>query len=315
MDIEEELRKLNRKLDQLAGFSCPEADREITLDEWLNEWLTIYKRDKVKEGTYYQYTLWIRNLPSELKRKRLWEISPLQLQRFLLTIRAGRQRQHYYGLLLDALQKAFLLQMIASNPMRRVEKPRHEKKPSFALDRGQEQAFVQACRSAKYGPMYLIMLFAGLRKGEAMALTARDIDMDKRILSVTKTVNELGHIGTPKSKAGLRSVPILENLAPYLVPYAGESGERLFPLNDCNAHKHFVRILESAGLAGLGFTTHSLRHTFITRCCENGVPPKVTQKWVGHSTVQMTLNVYAHCNRDFEEQVIAELNQKLRSQS
>ena len=311
MDIEEELRKLNRKLDRLTGFSCPEADLEITLDEWLK----VYKRDKVKEGTYYQYTLWIRNLPPELKQKRLRELGPLQLQRFLLTIKAGRQRQHYYGLLLDAFQKAFLLQMIAFNPMRRIEKPRHEKKPSFALDRKQEAAFVRACRAAKYGPMYLIMLFAGLRKGEAMALTAQDIDLDKRALSVTKTVNELGHIGSPKSKAGIRTVPILDNLFPYLEPYASRSGERLFPLNDCNAHKHFVRILEAAGLGGLGFTTHSLRHTFITRCCENGVPPKVTQKWVGHSTVQMTLNVYAHCNRDFEEQVIAELNRKLRSQT
>ena len=52
-----------------------------------------------------------------------------------------------------------------------------------------------------------------------------------------------------------------------------------------------------------GISIHSLRHTFATRCAEAGVPPKVVQQWLGHSTLEMTMNVYTHVNRDFEREM------------
>lgn len=58
----------------------------------------------------------------------------------------------------------------------------------------------------------------------------------------------------------------------------------------------------------MGFTIHSLRHTYATRCAENNVSRHVTQKWVGHSTPDMTENVYTHVNDDFEKEEIAKLN-------
>lgn len=50
-----------------------------------------------------------------------------------------------------------------------------------------------------------------------------------------------------------------------------------------------------------GISTHSLRHTFATRCAESGVTAKTVQQWLGHKTLEMTLNVYTHVNSDFEK--------------
>lgn len=58
----------------------------------------------------------------------------------------------------------------------------------------------------------------------------------------------------------------------------------------------------------MGFTIHSLRHTYATRCAENNVSRVVTQKWIGHSTVDMTESVYTHVNNDFEKDEIEKFN-------
>ena len=53
---------------------------------------------------------------------------------------------------------------------------------------------------------------------------------------------------------------------------------------------------------------HTLRHTFATRCCEAGIPAKVCQKWLGHSTINMTLDVYTHVTKNFEDKNAADLD-------
>ena len=52
------------------------------------------------------------------------------------------------------------------------------------------------------------------------------------------------------------------------------------------------------------FTPHSLRHTFATRCFENGIPPKVVQGYLGHSTIQMTMDLYTHVMKDVQQDEI-----------
>ena len=59
-----------------------------------------------------------------------------------------------------------------------------------------------------------------------------------------------------------------------------------------------------------GYTIHSLRHTFATRGQELGITPKQMQQWLGHSTVEITLNIYTHINKDFEQKQIALINRE-----
>jgi len=70
--------------------------------------------------------------------------------------------------------------------------------------------------------------------------------------------------------------------------------------SDKQIYQHFKAICSEADISG--YTVHSLRHTFATRCAEAGIAPNTTKKWLGHSTIDLTLNVYTHVNQDFEKQ-------------
>lgn len=316
MNIKQEFKQVNKKLDKIIGYTTVDEINDsvlqYTYSEWLDIWRELYKVPKVKEGTLYQIDLFINNFlkPSILGNMPLNKIDGITLQRYLISIKAPRQREHLFGIIRDSFSRAYTLQLITFNPTCSIELPKRQKKNIVALDRNQEQLFVESCKKDKYGYLYFIMLYAGLRKGEAQALLYSDIDLEKRVIRVNKTVNDLGHINTPKTVYGNRIVPIFDSLYPYLIKFEKNINKIIFPYQKRCVFEHFHSILNNAELSGLGITTHSLRHTFATRCAESGIFVKTVQKWLGHSTPQMTLSVYTHINNDFEDEQIALLNKK-----
>jgi Site-specific recombinase XerD len=321
MSTKTTLNRIEGKIDKLLEYN--EASKYVeevlmfTLADWLVEWLDLFKRGKVKPSTLYHQELAIKNyIADDIGKRPLQDVDGAALQRFLMKIKAPRQREHVYGVLRDAFNRAYALKMIDYNPIAAVSLPARKKRKARAFDKAQEREFVSACKSHMYGAMFLIMLYAGLRRGEVMALNYSDIDLNARKIYVTKTVNDFGKIGTPKTDASVREVPVFDNLFPYLGAVLKRSdARRIWPFSETITNNAFWDILRASGLYGQGFTTHSLRHTFVTRCIEDGVPVKVVQKWVGHSTSVMTMNVYAHVNNDFETKAIKDYNSKLGDES
>lgn len=150
-------------------------------------------------------------------------------------------------------------------------------------------------------------MYCGLRRGELLALTTDDVHLEERYITINKQFQN-GKIVPPKTNAGFRKVPILDNLYPYLKDIDLTKSDRLFPIKEHAIMEHFHNALKASGLYGQGFTLHSLRHTFATRCAEKNIASSVTQKWVGHTTADMTQNVYTHVNEDFEREEIAKFN-------
>ena len=56
------------------------------------------------------------------------------------------------------------------------------------------------------------------------------------------------------------------------------------------------------------FSPHCFRHTFATRCFENGIPPKVVQEYLGHTTIQMTMDLYTHVMKETKQDEIKKLD-------
>lgn len=311
--MSKQLNRIENQINKLVGFA--EIDRyqsevlQYSVAEWVNLWRDMYKVNTVKEGTLYHLDLLLKKyiIPTFGSYK-LEELQPLKIQTFFMKVTAPRLRQQLYCTLNDIFTKAFSLKLIAFNPMCGITIPTYHKKESIALNREQQEKFVTACQTNKYGNLFLIMLYAGLRRGEALALTYADIDLEKNVLHITKTVNDLNHINSPKTRTSVRDVPIFAPLRPHLQKYALISSKRLFPIAREIARRHFLLVLEKSELLGLGITMHSLRHTFATRCCELNVNVKATQKWLGHATAQMTMNIYSHCNADFELEQIEKIN-------
>ncbi|MCM1533205.1 MAG: site-specific integrase [Corallococcus sp.] len=113
----------------------------------------------------------------------------------------------------------------------------------------------------------------------------------------------MGNVTTPKTATSIRTLPMFSRTAELFEQ--GKSGN-VFTYPRKVYQNSMLKICKRLNFDGINI--HSLRHTFATRCSEQGIAVKVVQKWLGHSTLEMTLNVYTHVNADFEAKEVAKID-------
>ena len=284
-------------LKQAMSGNAPAA--AITLDEWLEQWIKLYKINKVRQTTVNKITGLLKCVDDKLRSCAINKITSIDVQRFLNGIEFERKREQVYVCLKDAFTRAHKNKLIKENPFDVVEiaKAKRQRR-SKALTVSEEKRFIEACSRNKYGNLFLLCLYQGLRLGEALALTEADVDTEKMTLTVNKSLNGDGVISPPKTETSNRTMPLFRRSLDVL-PHVGK-GERLFAATTRKYYqKQIHQICRELELENV--SAHTLRHTFATRCSEAGVPPKVVQKWLGHATLEMTLNVYTHVNAEEEQ--------------
>ena len=157
---------------------------------------------------------------------------------------------------------------------------------------------------------FLVSLEAGLRLGEVCALKWGDIDFDEGTLCVRRTVLRVERQGgtalqvqAPKTETSERAVPLTKKLLSMLRRLRrGSAEDYIFtgrpdrPMEPRTMQYRFSRFLKAQGIRPRGF--HTLRHSFATRCVENGVDVKTLAEILGHSNVQTTLQMYVHPSMD-----------------
>lgn len=144
-----------------------------------------------------------------------------------------------------------------------------------------------------------LILFTGLRRGEALALTWDNIDMDNRIICVKHSItfkNNRPVVCGTKSKAGIREVPIIEELYEILKQCKDKAGYLIKnsdnePLSEKAYQRTWERIRKTIDLHNA--TAHVFRHTFAT-IMEPRTDIKTLQTIMGHADTQTTMNRYTH---------------------
>lgn len=213
-----------------------------------------------------------------------------------------------------AIHKKILSYNLTDSPF--IKKPNSDKttRKIYAFSIEEQKQFLKAMNdktykngTVDYRPMFEIELFAGLRMGEICALRPQDIDLKNKTISVSRTtsknIKDCVYVSeTPKTKTGVRNVPIQPCLMPTLIRvlknYKSNEHNLLFynfkmnrPISTQQANCGFIRLCERAGLKPRG-GQHLLRHTFATRCIESKISVNVLKNWMGHSDISITLNVY-----------------------
>jgi integrase len=145
-------------------------------------------------------------------------------------------------------------------------------------------------------------LYAGLRRGELLALAWADVDLDERRIHVARSWDpKEGVVVAPKSAAGFRSVPLLAELRTHLVAHrlrSGRSDGLVFgadgttPFKCASVVRRSQRAWRDAGLAEIGL--HECRHTFAALLITAGVNPKGVSTFMGHASISITLDRYGH---------------------
>lgn len=227
-----------------------------------------------------------------------------------------------------ALNKGYIMK----NPMVNVIRPRSNKEDKIvrALTVEEQQNFTnwllnKPVSKYKYRNVFLIQMYMGLRVGEALALDTHSVDLHNKKLNVhrTLTTDEKGNIimaNKTKTYAGKRILPIPDFLIPYFIEQMkiankqeNNTEDLLFKPKNCkyvrrpNVNTELQRILKKEfGITDI--STHSLRHTFGTRCIESGMAPVVVQKLMGHKDIGVTLNTYTTVFDKFKEHEIDKVN-------
>lgn len=172
----------------------------------------------------------------------------------------------------------------------------------------------------------LLSLYTGLRVGEVCGLMWSDIDFDKSILTVRRTVQRIHTdihktqiiADTPKSRTSKRSIPIPKFIMKLLRD--SRSAEKHYILSESEIiieprtlQRRFKSVLKKANLPSV--TYHSLRHAFATNCLQAGFDVKTLSEILGHANVETTLNRYVHTSMERKIACMALLESKVYSPS
>ena len=239
--------------------------------------------------------------------------------------------KEHFTLLKKALDKAVEDGEMLFNPCQSVSFPKQIKHEIEALEQ-EEQVILESHINSTFMPnsrvTAKIALYGGLRIGEVCALKIKDIDFKQGLINVSKTLyrtrTRFGKteiiISNTKNKRQ-RYVPIPKELMIDLRTYIDSMPDEmkgpdcfLFTNNRGNPIEprrllcHFKMLLQEAGLKNMRF--HNLRHTFATRCLECGIELKIVSKVLGHSTIQITADLYTHVTNRTMRNAMSKLNKE-----
>lgn len=320
---------------------------KITVDDWFNTWMQEYKLNSVKYGTYNLYgNLYRVCIQESLGKKKLQDVRPEHIQKLYNDmIKTGYSHgsvKLVNAIMHGMLKQAFKNQLVTRNVAELVTMPKDKegKKEVTAMTTEEQKIFLDYAKAfSPYYNLYVVALFTGMRSGELRALEWSDIDFDKEIIHVTGTLKyKKGSIyfkDSPKTKSSERDIPIVPEVKKILKAQRVEQntqrlsmGDDWQPLNcmtdrvfglpvngdpiyrSCLGQdiKHIVSIIKLNHPDFPRITPHTLRHTFATRGLEQGIPPKIMQALLGHSTIAMTLDTYSHVLPDTKAEEIQKIS-------
>ena len=182
--------------------------------------------------------------------------------------------------------------------------------------------------SGTMGLFAYFLLYTGLRKGEALALTFDDIDIENKIIHVNKTLVYNGSQGfikpCTKTEAGMRDVNILSVLLPKLPK--GKKGAPVFAntngdyITNSQYSRMWNKYLKETGIqdildaTGTTLCAHQLRHAFATTLYEAEIPEKDAQELMGHADIQTTHKIYTHISEKRKKATLDKLENFISNQ-
>lgn len=298
----------------------------MTLDEWYERWIKTCKRH-CRNTTIHTYEIQYNRLKSELGWRKLTSLNLIVLQEAFNHLKSDASRSDCRAVLIDMLNRAVEADLLVKNVAYGIntsidDEEREEKR---ILSDEEVSILLDAKKGTTLQNFLIVALGTGMRMGELLGLTWDCIDFDKGIISVQKTLIYLPNDGNaiyefhrPKTKAGKREIPMTISVKEALLSqkrwkshvairhnprfgmedlvFCSKTNNPIHESNIRSALRYLVDKInkENETINFLPFTPHGLRHTFATKCIEKGMRPKTLQKILGHSSLQMTMDLYCH---------------------
>jgi len=312
-------------------------NKNITLDGYFEQWLK-NKRVSTKGNTLKTYTsYYIKHISPRIGKRKVQKLERrevINLQSDIIGELSINTANMVIKTLKIILNDAIHDDVIIKNPAEGVKalKESEEKATETyhrALTEEEQQAFMQELKNDYYYEFIALLLCTGMRCGEAAALQWSDIDYKNNVIHINKTLTytEKGKliIGTsPKSDAGKRDIPINKTIKGVLQSQKSKR-DNLLSFNNKNVFiavfgglihnsvinksiSDAIERLNNKGMYIEHFTAHALRDTFATRYIEQGGQPQTLKTILGHNSLAMTMDLYAHVLPNTKQQEMDNIN-------
>lgn len=305
------------------------------------EWVEIYKetyRQNVDESYYYKDDVPYNRLVNELGYMAVTAVTEADLQRSLNKLKGTSfsNCDKYRQCMKRVFERARKNKIITDNPAEDLVMPQYTKGTHRALETWEINLILKYWNTPGLhaGLWIMIMMLAGLRRGEMIALDWSAVDMDNRLLTVCQTavikINQSEIVKRAKTDAGIRTIPICKQLYDALssVPAYKRKGlvclsahgkqltdsavsrgmetfcnamERVLngePMFQRGKRNDIIKRKTDEDRVRFSFRVHDLRHTFCTLMYFRGIDLKSAQYYMGHSDVKTTLEIYTHLSKD-----------------
>ncbi|MBR3163544.1 MAG: site-specific integrase [Clostridia bacterium] len=301
------------------------SDNEsLTLEQWANQWIEIYKSDK-SDNTYKMYkeaiNIYITPYLGKYKLKSLKQKDVLNLLNIMTKKGITRRKDIVLMTIKQILDNAVENDYISKNVSKGIKIKKHKSAEKEPLTDNLIDEIKKLASDNPRAFMILFMIYTGLRKQEVIPLQYKDIDLNNKYISVNKAV-ELIHnqpvIKKTKNEDN-RKVPILNVIYDKLVEMKSDHSDNdyVFPntlnkmMSDTTMKRQIQYVINDLNKIldyEVYFTYHQLRHTYACILHKAGVDLKEAQSFTGHKTLQILLDVYTHLDERDKQNAVNKLN-------
>jgi len=299
------------------------TNSDITVLEWARTWLDVYKQN-VSEGTRVFYVSVVNtHILPKLGFYKLRDIKSAHLQSIVNELAHMPDTAKKLKMVSSQIfKKAIANDLITKNPAEALQLPIYFKKQTKRPLTREEMERICALKLDMRTQCFIyLLLYTGVRRGEAMALSKQDINFDDMTIRINKNVVFKNNVSTvkdsTKTTAGMRTIPILAPLLPVLREYVESlKGELLFTTTKGGVItlQSFRRLWDKfeRAMGTKEITPHIFRHNFATILYNAGVDIKSAQVILGHSSFNVTMDIYTHLGYKNSLESASKLNQFLQ---
>lgn len=315
----------------VAAESASEAPLQsalVTVSEYVERYIENKEAvGNVREVTIKGYRSHLRKLlGTELGSARMGDVRPALIEEWERSLASDgispTTASHIHVFLKQVFERARRVGDIAENPFELVEAPRRERKPVNALTPSEVERMNRALSSFGASPLATaakIAVKTGMRQGEICALRYRDIDFERKVIRVSRSLTRCSgryELSSPKTSSSVRTIPFGDSLEAVLLDrralmerertclgmgwddalfVVGSSIEGTWKSPQVLGKEWhtFARVAGLVGTQGTVPKFHDLRHTFATVAVSSGIDVRSVAALMGHSDPAMTLRTYS----------------------
>jgi integrase len=300
--------ELQDKVKKMADI--PVITSKLKVDEWFEKWLEKYVKPLKEPATYEQYRLLYKTHASpEIGPRKINTIKTYDIRGIIAKMNekglSTWTMKHVRKVLSIGFNQALEDKIIPESPVKKIEIPTKQQKPKKTLSSQELSLIFKEMANSRWIWSIKFMLVTGLRRGELLALTWKDIDWNNKRINIDKQFSKSG-MGQTKS-AKQRFVPLSEKSVEYLEGQKkmlenefNQNKELIFPSSDHIAMppgSYYTMLSRFAKKAGIKASPHCLRHTFVYMT-RNVLTLKDMQAILGHSESTQTLDIYGDIIND-----------------